>query len=210
MLDFDIGIVHIIKFSPMKTIIFVSVSLLFICCNNPKVVEKKTYVISVEKKKAFLATVKDSLPPPPPPQFNFYGANHLIISKNQELYYYQNSDFSIDNGCLGQIEPIPRFMNLQCENLIKLSNVGLYDFLDDNVIANYRNRKHLIISSQSDTIRNQKFLAYFKKIHIPYYVFRKTTMEEDTVIHYKMERIAYFAENIKWDMKRIYFSDKML
>ena len=194
----------------MKKIIFGLFSLLFICCNKVKLVEEKSYIISVEKKKTLLARAKDSLPPPPPPRFNFYGANHLIISKNQALYYYQNSDFSIDRGCLDQAEPIPRFMNLQCEKLIKISNVGLYDFFDDNVLTNYRNRTHLIISSQGDTIKNQKFLAYFKKIHIPYYVFRRTTMEEDTVLYYKTERIAYFPDNIKWDMKRIYIRDSVL
>ena len=190
----------------MKKIIFVLVSILFISCNNPKVVEEKSYIISVEKKKEELIWAKDSLYPPPP-RFNFYSANHLIISKNQELYYYQNSDFSINMGCLEQNEPVPRFMNLQCEKLIKISNVGLYHFFDDNVLMNYRNRKNLIISSQSDTITNQNFLAYFKKIHIPYYVFRQTTMEEDTVLHYRMQGMPYYSENIKWDMKRIYFRD---
>ena len=209
MLDFDIGIVHIIKFSPMKTIIFVCVSLLFICCNNPKVVEEKPYVISVEKKRDELRRETDSLYIPLPP-FNFYLENHLILSKNQDLYYYQlgRADFLMD--CVPRQDSIPIFKNLQVANLVNVTHVDLDSLFKYNILNKGRSRNHIVLGSQCDTIKNQNLLKSLKSSRIPIFVFRRTTQEEDTVLHYKIRNEIYISDYIKWDMKRIYFSDKML
>ena len=188
----------------MKKVIFVLFSLLFICCNKVKVVEEKPYIISVENKIEELRRASDSLYIPMPP-FNFYLENHIIVSKNQDLFFYQCHRVDYLWDCVPHHDSIPIFKNLEIANLFDVTHVNLDSLFKYNILNKGRSRKHIVIGNQSDTIKNQNLLKSLKSSRIPIYAFRRTTQEEDTLLQFKIKNEIYFPDNIKWDMKRIYF-----
>ena len=156
-----------------------SAILLCLSCTKQKVEIEKPYIISVENKKIELARKKNSIPSPP---FHFYAENHIVILKNQELYFYQCNRADILWDCIPHEELIPPFKGLEIEKMINVTNVSLDSFFKNNILNKERTRRHLIIASQNDTVKNRSLLKSIIKSKIPMYFFRRSTQEEDTVV----------------------------
>lgn len=173
--------------------------------------ENIPYIISKENKGKI--TKNDTIPPPPPiPGWLLYGTNTFIINTDTTAYYFQNKGIGFICGT-ATADTIPYFINLQPKDLIEISNKNLYEFIKLNYKDNFRNAT--FIASQSDTLKSkvffdlQKSLKYFIRDR-DFYIIRRTTQEEDTVLKYKRGDESYYSsEHIKWDKKRIRFPDQV-
>lgn len=168
--------------------------------------EVKPYIISEKERE----NKKKDFPIPPIPPF--YGTNNFIIDKEGNIFYFQFREVGSFCGFGLENDTIPYFIDLQPEDLIKIPNSSISDFVESNLRKGSRNFTH--ISSQSDTIKSENALKLLKAIGKYFYVgdkdiyiIRRTRQEEDTVLHYKKENKYYSSEDIKWDKSRIKFTE---
>lgn len=180
---------------------------LFLNCEKKKektAVESKPYIISYEdrKLKNYYDSLQKNNPNTPPPPKGFYSESQLIIDKKREFYYYKK-DFMRDGcGTTLKSNTIPHLINLKPNDLVKISQVDLANFLSDDFTTKKEHKRILIIASQNDTIKNELLFNFLNKKNISFFI-RKTTQEEDTVLKYKKQNETYKSENIKWDQDRI-------
>lgn len=196
----------------MKNVLVLMIVSLFIGCTKKGEEAKKdsevqkSYVISQEDKKNSERDKKNNVPPPFIPVGISMGSN-LIIDEYSNIYYYQTN--KIGGGCSTGMEndTIPRFIDINPKDLIKIPKDCMERFIDENVMTKEKRKQILIIASQKDTIKDQPFLNFFKNINVSMYVVRRTTQEEDTVLYYKKKDIFYDSKYIKWDKSRIKFPE---
>ncbi len=168
----------------------------------------KPYIISFEKKKQ--REKLDSLKIPLPYEPNGVSIeSNLLIDINGDIYYYGQEKKIAYCGTGLKNETIPKFINLQPKDILKLPKNCIEQFINENVMIKNKNSQILVISSQRDTINDKLFLKFLYQIKIPTYIIRLSTQEEDTVLHYKMTNQYYNFNLIKWDEKRILF-DKFI
>ncbi|MFL9831303.1 hypothetical protein ABS764_10640 [Flavobacterium sp. ST-87] len=197
-----------------RIVIGIIVCLLFAnCIKKEKIAPKRnSYIISYEDKKLqnYYDSIdkKSKIKPPPPPQKIFYSDNQLIIDKNNNLYFYQKEFIQILCSYGHENDTIPDFLGIKPKDIIKIPQNSLIDFLNENILSKEKGRQILIIASQNDTIKNTAFLDFLKHNKIPTYLIRRTTQEEDTVLHYKKTEKYYYSDEIKWDKTKINFSFK--
>ncbi len=180
---------------------------ILLSCNNKKTInisekEFEPYIISVKDSLFDKELKKDSVKAPYIPA-GLSGECNLIIDKNGAFYYYQTSSFTGGCGTGMENDTIPKFLDLQTEDLIKIPKESLEKFVEENVMKKPQNRKILIMASQKDTIIQKSFLKFLRTMKVPTYIIRRTTQEEDTVLHYKRTDRHYFSEEIKWDKTKI-------
>ncbi|PBJ13190.1 hypothetical protein [Flavobacterium sp. ACN6] len=191
--------------------IFIGFMICFIFLNCSKkeentTVKHKDYIISYEDRK--LQNYYDSLqkrnPKSPPPPRGFYSGNQLIIDNKGDYYYYQKEFMRYGCGTIPASDTVPHFIALKPNNIMKVPQAIIINFLSKNIPTKEEHKKILIIASQNDTIKNNLLFDYLNKKNISFLI-RKTTQEEDTVLKYMKRNEIYKSENIKWDKDRITF-----
>lgn len=190
----------------MKNVLVLIMVCLFFACNRKEDSEvQKPYIISQEDRKNCERDKKNNVPPPFIPN-GISLENNLIIDKNSNIYYYQKNR-STDILCNYGMEndTIPKFIDLQPKDLIKIPKDCIDKFIDVNVMTKEKRKQILIMASQTDIIKDQKFLSFLYNTKVPTYVIRRTTQEEDTVLSYKKKNAFYYSDEIKWDKSRIKF-----
>lgn len=183
------------------------ISLFFGCNKKSEVINRngvvqKPYIISAENIK--IQKYSDSLKNSGSkikilPLKGFYGECNLIIDRNGDVLYFQNKKVGRICGTEMENNSLPRFINLQPKDLIKIPKDCIEKFIDENVMTKEKRRQILVVASQTDTINDQKILSFFYNLKVPRYVIRRTTQEEDTVLSYKKKNAFYYSDSIKWD-----------
>ena len=191
-----------------RIIIGFMICLLFVNCtkkNKTATPKRDSYIISYEDKK--LQDYKDSTERNSNKKIfitkGFYAESQLVIDKDDKLFFYQKRYIQILCNYGNENDTLPHFLDLQPKDLVKIPESCLQDFLSENILSKEKNRQILIIASQKDTIKNKSFLYFLDHNKIPTYLIRKTTQEEDTVLHYKATEKHYYSDEIKWDTTRI-------
>jgi len=191
-----------------RIVIGFMICLLFGNCNKKdkrNISKRNSYIISYEDKKLRKNTdsiernsnLKIFLPK------GFYRENQLIIDKNGNLFFYQKEHIRISCNYGSENDTLPHFLDLHPKDIVKIPESSLNDFLSENILSKEKDRQVLVIASQNDTIKNISFLDFLDRITIPTYIIRRTTQEEDTVLHYKKTEKHYDSDEIKWDKTRI-------
>ncbi|MBF4514890.1 hypothetical protein IRZ71_00950 [Flavobacterium sp. ANB] len=193
-----------------RIFIGIMICLLLMSCGKKeeKTTEQNfTYIISKENEK-YLKELKIKKIPPPPP--GFYGYNQIIIDTNNNFYFYQKE--TIGWHCVqSPSDTIPDFINIEPNDIIKIPNHSLSDFIKENIANKDERHTMLVFASQNDTIKNKDFEKTLDFLNNPsaskikYFTIRRSTQEEDTVLKYKKNNQPYYSDNIKWDNKRITF-----
>lgn len=193
-----------------KVSVLIMISLVFGCSKKEDNGVQKPYVISIENKEKI--NKNDTIPPPPPiPGRLVYGTNTFILNSDSTGYYFQSKEIGMICGTL-TADTIPYFINLQPKDLIEISNKNIYDFIKLNYKDDFRNVT--FIASQSDTLYSkfffdlQKSLNFFKR-NRDFYLIRRTTQEEDSVLKYKKSNEYYDSNLIKWDKSNIKFPEQL-
>jgi hypothetical protein len=189
-----------------KIVVLIMISLFFGCNKKEDSEVQKPYIISAENIK--IQKYSDSLKSSGSkikllPLEGFYGECNLIIDRNGDALYFQNKNVVIMCGTGIENDTIPKFIDLQPKDLIKIPKDCMEKFIDENVMTKEKRRQILIIASQTDTINDQKILSFFYNMKVPTYLIRRTTQEEDTVLSYKKKNSFYSSDEIKWDKSRI-------
>lgn len=186
------------------------ISLVFGCSKKEDNGVQKPYVISIENKEKI--NKNDTIPPPPPiPGWLVYGTNTFILNSDSTAYYFQSKEIGMICGTL-TADTIPYFINLQPKDLIEISNKNIYDFIKLNYKDDFQNVT--FIASQSDTLYSkfffdlQKSLNFFKR-NRDFYLIRRITQEEDSVLKYKKSNEYYDSNLIKWDKSNIKFAEQI-
>ncbi len=196
----------------MKNLVYLLIFCLIISCNNNKNKisqgnnkSVRPYIISYEDKKLklYLDSLNENNIKTVPPLKAFYYESNLIIDKNNNLYFYQRNRIAVGCGTGMENDTLPEFLNLQPKDLIKIPKESIGKIVYENVMTKEKNRKILIIASQIDTIKNRKILNFLNDLKVPTYIIRRTTQEEDIVLHYKITNQFYYSNEIKWDKNRI-------
>lgn len=161
----------------------------------------KPYIISERERKIKEKTKKGNFLPPPK---GYYGEFQIVIDTSNNFYCYQQEDQSYIWDCvIDKNDTLPQFLGIQPKDLLGLNSKNITDIIDENVLSKPKKRQILIIASQKDTIRNTTLLNYLKITKIPTYTIRRTTQEEDTVLHYKQNNAIYYSNEIKWDYTKM-------
>lgn len=186
---------------------------LFFGCNKKEVSEvQKPYIISEENKEKIDKNNNKIIPLPPTiPGWLVYGTNTFIINSDSTAYYFQNKEIGMICGT-PTADTIPYFINLQPKDLIEISNKNIYDFIKLNYKDDFRNVT--FIASQSDTLNSKFFFDLQKALNFfmrnrDFYLVRRTTQEEDTVLKYKKSNKYYDSNSIKWNKSRIEFQKQV-
>ncbi|MFC4475475.1 hypothetical protein [Flavobacterium chungangensis] len=179
---------------------------LFLNCDKKEktAIKSKDYIISYEdrKLKRYYDSLQKDNPNTSPPPKGFYSERQLIMDKKREFYFYKK-DFMRDGcGTTPESDTIPHLINLKPNDLIKVSQSNLSNFISNNFTNKKEYKGILIIASQNDTIKNELLFNFLNKKDISFLI-RKTTQEEDTVLKYKKRNETYKSKNIKWDKGRI-------
>jgi len=195
----------------MKKLYFLLLLIFFFLLNCTKKEEVKDvpYIISkaeADYKKMLKESRNHSIPPPPPRGTFVYGSSNFIIDKDTNVFYFQQPSFFIC-GTGAENDTVPRLMEFKKEDFIKIPINSIQDFVKLNYKKGERNFAH--IASQIDTLN---FKVYFDLVNAitqstyvrngDFFIIRKTTQEEDTVIDYKKKSKSYYWEDIKWDTSR--------
>lgn len=169
------------------------------------VIKNKPYIISYENEKfdKYADSLKKNSNTVALRPKGFYGESQLIIDKQGDFYYYQNRYIGIGCGTGRENDTLPYFLDLQPKDIIKVPQTSISDFLSENILSKEKNRRILIVASQTDTIKNTSFFNFINKNKLQAYAIRRTTQEEDTVLKYKENNYSYFSVEIKWDKTKI-------
>lgn len=174
--------------------------------NHPKKnLIKKLYIISLEERKLkeYEDSLKNSTEKILLPRKGFYGENNMLIDKSGNVFFFQEQYIGAVCGTGMENDTLPKFLDLQPEDLIKIPKQSLEKFINENVMSKPEKRRILIIASQNDTIKDKAFLKFYYNLKVPIYFIRRTTQEEDTVLQYKKTDKHYFSDEIKWDKTKI-------
>lgn len=196
-----------------KIAVLIMISLFFGCNKKAEVVKEKitipkSYIISQEDRKNSERDKKNNVPPPFIPNGISVESN-IIIDENSNIYYYQRNKRGVFCNYGMENDTIPKFMDLQPKDIIKIPKDCLKKFIDENVMTKEKRRQILILASQTDSIKNQTIVSFIYNLKVPTYVIRRTTQEEDTVLSYKKKNAFYYSDSIKWDKSRIRFPNQV-
>ena len=192
-----------------KVIVLIMISLFFECNKKSEnSIVQKPYVISAENIK--IQKYSDSLKSSKSeiklfPLEGFYGECNLIIDRNGDILYFQNKNEVRMCGTGMENDTIPEYLDLQPKDLIKIPKDCIEKIVNENLMNKEKRRQILIVASQTDTIKDQKFLSFFYNMKVQSYIVRRTTQEEDTVLYYKKKDMFYDSKEIKWDKTKIKF-----
>lgn len=195
-----------------KVLVLIILGLFFGCTKKGEVVKedgeiRKPYIISQEDRK-FRQKIKNNNVPYVIIPIGISVESNLIIDKYSNVYYYQRARSMGFGNDYMENDTIPRFIDLLPKDLIKIPKDCIERFINENVIDKEKRRQVLIMASQTDTIKDKCFLSFLKNIKTPIYVVRRTTQEEDTVLHYKKKDLFYDSNSIKWDKAKIRFQNQ--
>ena len=189
-----------------KIAVLIMISLFFACNKKEDNEVQKPYVISEEDRKN--QKYSDSIETSESeikvfPLKGFYGECNLIIDRNGDVLYFQNKNDVRMCGTGMENDTIPEYLDLHPKHLVKIPKDCIEKFVNENVMNKEKRRQILVVASQTDTIKNEKFLSFFYNMKVQAYIVRRTTQEEDTVLYYKKKDMFYNSKEIKWDKSRI-------
>lgn len=180
-------------------LVIFSVCLLASC--TKKSIEKKhdeVYVIS-EKDSSFNLMGAQ--------QQDYYSKFNLILGDSNKVYFFKYYNHSIMN-CIPSDNP-PHFLNLKPSDLILLPFESIDKFIEINDDkGNISDRSIYNIISPYDSIKSkafEKIMAGFASVKQKKYIIRRTTFEEDQVLHHKINHLHYEPEKINWDTTKVFF-----
>lgn len=180
---------------------------------------KQTVIKQALKNDFYIISKKDSInrifndtnkiPPPIIPQeHKWYTDLVFIMDSSEKVYVYQtetklaNKDAHFD---------YPNYIGLKPEYLVTLNSKDFVNFLKNNndifgVFPNAKNFGNVFyIASESDTIKNQALSNLWKALDSTksrsISLVRKTTEEENVVLHFKRNNIEYEPKGINWSYK---------
>ena len=177
-------------------------------CSKKEEVANVPYIISKEERNLKRMIEEEKILSPPK---GYYGWTHIVIDEKGDFYFYQRP-YRFIWICIDEEDPLPEFIDLTPNDLVKIPNHTIADFLKQNTAKRIKDKKGgFIIASQLDTLKTKAFfdLMHFihdyKKSQIALYLIRRTTQEEDVVLKYKKNDLDYDADSIQWDKSRIRF-----
>lgn len=185
-------------------LVLILVCFFLLNCAKKEEVKNEVYIISEEDRKIKKMAEEGKILVPPS---GFYGSSNIIIDKNGGLYFYQRENRYIWH-CIIEENPLPEFIDLQPKDLVKIPATAVADFLKENTAINIKEKRHLIIASQLDTLKSESFfniMHFLNDNKFPLYLFRRTTQEEDVVLKFKESDAFYNADSVEWDESRIRF-----
>jgi hypothetical protein len=172
---------------------------LILSCSSPKKNDNKIFIISVlakSDKSHFTVSPKE-----------FYRNNNFIIDSSGQIFYY---GFPSLEWPASMFTKLPIFIDLKPERIVQVPNDNIVDFLKCNLQYDTKNRTTISISSQKDTINSKSFTTLFEYLSDStkdlYYWIRRTTIEENLVLYYKIRLLRYERDCIDWDSTKTYFN----
>lgn len=147
-----------------KAVVLIMISLFFGCKKKEDNEVQKPYVISeanikIQKYSDSLKSSKSKIKLLP--LNGFYGEYNLIIDRNGDALYFQSKNVVIMCGTEMENDTIPEYLDLQPKDLIKIPKDYIEKFIDENVMTKEKRRQILIMASQTDTIKEQKFYPFY-------------------------------------------------
>lgn len=141
----------------------------------------------------------------------YYSKFNLILGDSDKIYFFRYYNHSLMN-CIPSDNP-PHFLDLNTSDIFQIQLDSIDDFikLNDNKGAFLAESIYNIASPQ-DSIKSkafEKIIDVFSSIKQKKYIVRRTTMEEDTVLYYKVNNRSYDPKKIKWDTTKVNLRDRI-
>ena len=171
--------------------------------------EKIEYIISKENsiQKSWIKLNK--VPNPITPEDMKCYLDVVFIFDPKKVYIYKAERKFNPNGEEIKYE-YPNYIGLKPEYLLTVDNNNFVTFLKDNnslfgVFTERNIRGSFCIASETDTLKGQAFEDLIKELKNAkskaFYIVRKTTEEENTVLKYKRNNQEFLPEKISWSNK---------
>ena len=177
---------------------------LLLSCEGKLPAEKqdKVYVISENDSTNKLLVFRED---------EYYSKFNLILGDSDKIYFFRYYNHSLMN-CIPSDNP-PRFLDPNTSDIFQIQLDSIDDFitLNDNKGAFLAESIYNIASPQ-DSIKSkafEKIIDVFSSIKQKKYIVRRTTMEEDTVLYYKVNNRSYDPKKIKWDTTKVNLRDRI-
>ena len=185
-------------------IYFIFLGLIFASCKNKLQFKKQNqiYVISKNDSVNDFLDVREE---------NYYSKFNLILGDSDKIYFFRYYNHSLMN-CIPSDNP-PHFLELNTSDIIQIQLDSVENFikLNDNK-GTFLAESIYNIASPHDSIKSkafEKIIEAFSSIRQKRYVVRRTTMEEDTVLYYKVNNHSYDPKKIKWDTTKVNLRDRI-
>jgi len=180
-----------------------SASILFSCNGKlPEKESKEIFVISKYNSDNKEFVVREE---------NYYSKFNLILGDSNKVYFFKYYNHSAMN-CIPSDNP-PHFLDIKPSDLILLPFEDIDKFIEvNNDDRNTFDRSIYNIASPDDSIQSKAFKKIMKGFAIvkqKKYIVRRTTMEEDSVLYYKVNNLAYDSDKIKWDTTKVNLRDRI-
>lgn len=168
----------------------------------PEKKQDKIYVISENDSTNKLFVFRED---------EYYSKFNLILGDSDKIYFFRYYNHSLMN-CIPSDNP-PHFLDLNTSDIFQIQLDSIDDFikLNDNKGAFLAESIYNIASPQ-DSIKSkafEKIIDIFSSIKQKKYIVRRTTMEEDTVLYYKVNNRSYDPKKIKWDTTKVNLRDRI-
>lgn len=180
--------------------------LIFIgACNQPHQNTEFQFIVSSFNKP----TDPNEPSPPPMPE---YGPCNFILDTNGLVYFYQLPLGKSKCASVNDDNLTPPFISLKPENIVKVSQSNLAEFVTDNVLFLNKNYNYVSIACSVDTVKSNSLKKLIDIFNVArqktYYSIRRITQEERIVLDYKKKQIHYNPDSIIWDSCRIRFAPR--
>lgn len=180
---------------------------MIVACNQARQDREFQFIVSSFNKPT------DPREPPPPPMPE-YAPFNFILDASGQAYYYQLQFGKPKCASVNDDVLTPPFIGLKPQNIVRISQSNLADFVTNNILNPKRDYKYISIACSIDTIRSntlRKLIDIFKDTtQKATYSIRKITQEERIVLDYKKRQIYYDPDSIHWDSSRIRFTPKLV
>ena len=178
------------------TLIIASFSFL-ISCDDKLQSEKEVYVIS---KKDSIQNLSFKI------EHDYYARCNFILGDSNKILFYRNGPMWI---CVPSKNKNPIFIDLRPDEITQLPVNSIEEFIELNFGGRYRRKYSICVASYTDSIKSkafEKLINAFSKNRLPKYFIRRTTLEEEIVLHHKIEDLPYLPHEVEWDTTRINFT----
>lgn len=175
--------------------------LILLSCEGKLRAKKQDEIYVISKDTSFNFIRKEE---------NYYSRFNLILGDSSKVYFFKYYNHSTMN-CIPSENP-PHFLNLKPSDLILLPFESLDKFIEENNDQrNLLNGSLYNIISPTDSIKSkafEKIMKGFASVKQKKYMVRRTTFEEDQVLHHKINHLYYQPEKVNWDTTKVFFSNK--
>lgn len=172
----------------------------FISCNDKlslKEKEKELYIIS---KRDSIQNLSFKI------EHNYYSKNNFVLVDTNKIFFYRNGPIW---RCTPTEDKRPVFIDLDTNAIIELPLSCIGEFIDLNFGGEKRFNNAISLASYTDTINSiafEELMKAFSKNRLPKFLIRRTTLEEEIVLHHKIQNLPYLPDEIEWDTTRVNFT----